>query len=593
MKQPFNSMRIRILACLFISVLFVLLVIIYYYFSFRLVVNKQVSTNFEQLSKEIEAQMSDRLNVIVRTAKTIGYSTSVQNHCFSVYSPDRIRNRNAAFEVISNSVEIYPYIIDIFFYVNSHTYLYSKEMYTSVFLNDLSEHGLYDDIRLEEPFFSGPIYIKGNKNNLMPYFIYYAPINDVKGLVTRGQSGNAAICAVMFELNSLFQETEHSDKAIFSLAFNDRLISSSQEISGGMEAYVLALQEGQGSFRFENNKYLTYSAVIPYTDWKAICMMPENSVLEDLFSTRNSLFIIIITGTIIIVFLVMIVVRSISSSVNSIIADVNALDLKSGNKRIRCPRMSELRLLSDRINQMLERIETATLKEQQAQKKLFDLEIAHQKAELTAYRSQINPHFLFNTMECLRSMANYYRAEPIEELVTSMSKLFQYSLYSSMMVPFSQELNHVEHYVRIMSFRYPGKYELRKEVSPEIMDVQILSMVMQPLVENSIMHGFKNHKKKARCIILLKAYIDSDGFMHIDITDNGCGIPEKKVEKINKMISCLSCQQEEEIISETDSIGILNIAKRLKLYNNCTDIQYISREKFYTSVKLVIPTENC
>ena len=587
MKQPFNSMRIRIVACLFISVVFVSLVIIYYYYTFRLVVNKQVNANFEQVSQDIEAQLSERLNVIARTAKTIGYSTSVQNHCFSVYSPDRIRNRPAAFEVISNSAEIYPYIRDIFFYVNSHTYLYSSEVYTNVFLSDLSKHGLSENIQFEEPFFSEPIYLINKAKQLKPYFIYYAPINDVYGIVTRGKSGNAAICAVLFDVDSLFQVHEDDKKVIYALIYNDRFISSNQEVDEEKIAHILTLEEGQGSFRHENIKYLTYSAVIPESKWKIVCMLPENSVLEDLFSTRNSLFIIIILGTIIIVLLMMMVVRSISSSVNAIITDVNALDLKSSNKRIRCAKLLELQLLSDRINQMLDRIETATKKEQQAQKKLYDIEIAHQKAEFTAYRSQINPHFLFNTMECLRSMANHYNAEPIEELVTSMAKLFHYSLYSSMMVPFSQELNHVEHYVKIMSFRYPGRYELRKKVSPEIMDLQIPSMVMQPLVENSIIHGFKNHNKKAPCIILIKAHVDSEGFIHIEITDNGCGISQDNLNRINSMICC---DQEEEPNLEADSIGILNISKRLKLFSSYSDIQYKSKEKYYTSVRLVIPT---
>ena len=172
------------------------------------------------------------------------------------------------------------------------------------------------------------------------------------------------------------------------LIYNDRFISSNQEVDEEKIAHM-PLEEGQGSFRHENIKYLTYSAVIPESKWKIVCMLPENSVLEDLFSTRNSLFIIIILGTIIIVLLMMMVVRSISSSVNAIITDVNALDLKSSNKRIRCAKLLELQLLSDRINQMLDRIETATKKEQQAQKKLYDMEIAHQKAEFTAYRARL------------------------------------------------------------------------------------------------------------------------------------------------------------------------------------------------------------
>lgn len=111
------------------------------------------------------------------------------------------------------------------------------------------------------------------------------------------------------------------------------------------------------------------------------------------------------------------------------------------------------------------------------------------QAELMAYRSQINPHFLFNTLDCISGMARYYEVAELEKLVTALTGCSQYTLRTPDVVCLEQEIQHVRNYMDVMELRMPGTYTLRLNVQAEAMQCKVLSLMLQPLVENAIMHG--------------------------------------------------------------------------------------------------------
>ena len=208
---------------------------------------------------------------------------------------------------------------------------------------------------------------------------------------------------------------------------------------------------------------------------------------------------------------------------------------------------------------------------------------AQKEAEMIAYRSQINPHFFFNTLECIRSMAQYYSVSSIEETVTAMSKLFQYSLYSSPIVTFSQELDMLEQYFLITSVRFPGCYKLNKKIVQETLSFPVPSMIIQPLVENSIKHAFKKSSKKGENIIFIQSEINERNQLIISITDNGCGLTEKELARLN-----IWKRLPEDRHTAKDSIGIQNIFKRIKLFSEHNHINFYSHFGHYTKVVLTL-----
>jgi two-component system sensor histidine kinase YesM len=238
---------------------------------------------------------------------------------------------------------------------------------------------------------------------------------------------------------------------------------------------------------------------------------------------------------------------------------------------------------------MLDRIEKSTKKEQETQRNLFEALLAQNRAEMLAYRSQINPHFLFNTLECMRSMAQYYNAPPLADLITSMSSMFRYSLNSGVTSLLEVEVNHLANYLNIMSARFSQRFLLKVLMEENTKYARCLSMILQPLAENAIIHAFTGYNKDVPCYLCVQTKMDKENQqLVIRLTDNGRGMVPEEVEALNIMMR----QPEDNLQAHKDSIGLPNIFKRLKLaYGNHCHLRIRSKLNYYTSITIIIPQE--
>lgn len=180
-------------------------------------------------------------------------------------------------------------------------------------------------------------------------------------------------------------------------------------------------------------------------------------------------------------------------------------------------------------------------------------------------------------------MAHHYQVPILENMLTSLASLFRYSLRSSLVVSLKEELDHVQHYFNVMDMRSPQRYELRVEVSSEALHHPLLSMVLQPMVENSITHGFR--RKRKPCILLIRGSVNKeDGTLCLTIVDNGVGIPSEKLQDLKQC-----CFQEGEAL-HSDHIGLDNVLHRLRLfYGEDFRFSLSSQENHYTAISLYIP----
>lgn len=180
-------------------------------------------------------------------------------------------------------------------------------------------------------------------------------------------------------------------------------------------------------------------------------------------------------------------------------------------------------------------------------------------------------------------MAHHYQVPILENMLTSLSSLFRYSLRSSLVVSLKEELNHVQHYFNVMDMRSPLRYELRVDISSKALSHPLLSMVLQPIVENSITHGFQ--RKRKPCILFIQGQVNEEsGILLLKIADNGIGIPLEKIQEIEQRYF-----QEEEAL-HNDHIGLDNVLRRLHLfYGKDFRFSLRSQENHYTVITLYIP----
>ena len=242
-----------------------------------------------------------------------------------------------------------------------------------------------------------------------------------------------------------------------------------------------------------------------------------------------------------------------------------------------------LKILSDKQLDALiqERVSHALEEEENS----FEKELRLKQANLATLQSQINPHFLYNTLECIRGMALLNDQEEIADLAWSLSRFFRYSIsgksdYSTL----REELSNIQDYTRIQNYRFQQRFSLSIEEDDFVMDTVIPRLTLQPVVENAILHGLHDVTEGGEIRIHVEK-IDEN--ICITISDNGCGMSPEVLEKLSHRVLYGS---EEENRKGHTGIGMHNVDRRLKLYYGpAYGITIYSAETVGTDVEIRIP----
>lgn len=583
------SLRSRLFMSVGIGLTFVALMIGVYYYSFRRMAIDQIHNAFQNVTGEVEAHIHTALGSVEQAARVAGYSIVVQRGLLSLSPVERIQNMSVAIDALDNAKTFQDSILDIIIYVDDHNYLFtgSDSVYTdfshlTLFRAFIRDRALSTDEMIQTPFYSQ---VRYGPNEKKPYLIYYLPIRNALPVAEKRQ--DAAFVLVLCDLNRMMALPlrGNMENGILALIHDGEIHHTSVPISGPLAEMAIDAPDGIGTVQVEGVVRLTYAFDVEETGWKIVYSIAENSLVGDLFASRNLFYLFLLVGTVVVLVSILSSLLTLSRSIFSVVEDVQSLSGEEPAEPVRLPRVAELAILANQINRMLARVETLHAARQQSQKRAYDAIIAQQQAAMVAYRSQINPHFLFNTLECIRSMAQYYKAGDLAELIWSTSRLLEYSLYAESIVPFSQELSHLKSYMRVISIRYPGRYDFRVHVSEAAMGHPILSMVLQPLAENAVLHGARVPRHGAQLVVSIKAWVDEDNVLWARVADNGKGIPAEKLAMLNRHVHALDHVTQ----LKRSSIGIDNIYSRLKLVDSRCALRLYSREGYYTVSELRVP----
>ena len=223
--------------------------------------------------------------------------------------------------------------------------------------------------------------------------------------------------------------------------------------------------------------------------------------------------------------------------------------------RIKDTEVTELRNLTKQVNTMADRLENMMTQSDKDAKRL-------RKAELRTLQAQINPHFLYNTLDAIVWKAEGGETEEVIGLTSSLSDFFRISLSSGAdWIPVSQERKHIEGYLKIQQTRYRDimKYEI--DIPEEIGNYYILKLLLQPLVENALYHGIKI--KRGGGTIRVSGR-EENGYLLFSVKDTGCGMTPKQLEELNERI-----KKENPSVSEGGGgFGLVNVNMRIRLYYN-------------------------
>ncbi len=253
---------------------------------------------------------------------------------------------------------------------------------------------------------------------------------------------------------------------------------------------------------------------------------------------------------------------------------------------------NEITILVNAFNTMIEQIriyireikENASAKVTLHEKELENLKINNllKSSELKALQMQINPHFLFNTLNMIAQTAYMGDSETTVFLLGKTAELLRYSLdFMGKSVTLARELSMLGNYIYLQEQRFGERIEFEFELDERFHQIQIPCLILQPLVENAITHGVGSYTKDGK--IQIKTVYDEENSQGIiSIGDNGLGIPPEKVEELQKELHCEERQ--------TQKVGLANVYMRLEiLYDNKAQFQISSRQKEWTEIKIILP----
>ena len=238
--------------------------------------------------------------------------------------------------------------------------------------------------------------------------------------------------------------------------------------------------------------------------------------------------------------------------------------------------VTELRNLTIQVNTMADRLEEMMEKSHQDERNL-------RKAELRTLQTQINPHFLYNTLDAIVWKAEAGEKNEVIQLTGALSDFFRISLSSGAdWIPISQERKHIEGYLTIQKTRYRDIMHYEIDIPDEIGDYYILKLLLQPLVENALYHGIKNCRGGGT--IRVKGRLKED-MLEFSVSDTGSGMTEEQLGALRKRM-----KEGQRAVSEgTGGFGLVNVNLRIRLYYNQPEGLQITSDENGTTVSFRVP----
>lgn len=324
---------------------------------------------------------------------------------------------------------------------------------------------------------------------------------------------------------------------------------------------------------YRGEKYLVTRTDMKTTGWTLVSMVPYKSVMAETMAISGVMILAVAITLIVTLLLLNRILTGVVKPLKKLEKYMVQVNPDNMDQRMKILTDDEIGHLSMKFNQMMDRIRN--LKEQ-----VIEEQEDKRKYELQALQAQINPHFLYNTLDSIIWMAETNDSN-IVAMTEALAKLFRISLNKgNEEISLERELEHVKNYLIIQSMRYADKFTYEISAEPGVERCRTIKLILQPIVENCIYHGIK--KKRGTGKITIRAYRREQNLI-IEVSDDGCGIPEEICRKI------LSDEIESENISGS-GIGVKNVNERIQLrFGKKYGLSYSSEEGVGTTVTYVLP----
>lgn len=322
----------------------------------------------------------------------------------------------------------------------------------------------------------------------------------------------------------------------------------------------------------EGKDYLFVSRKSDYSNWQLVVTMPVSELREPIATIRTTT---ILVGVLTLAGTLLLATRFGQSITRPIrVLKEGMRETEKGNwQRLDIDdRQDELgglmrsyNLMVSRLSQMIERVYEAELTTQKAALELQETRLERQQAEFQALQLQINPHFLYNTLETIKSYAVIQDSDEITEMVEAMAFMLRYSIQTNLEeITIANELRHVLSYMTILKHRIDREFEIDVVIPPGLLLEKTVRLTLQPLIENIFQHAFPGGIE-AHHAIRIDARIENGRFL-VMVEDNGVGITPERLDRLREKLKLNQLAGvEDDSLYHRGGIGLMNVHRRIQM----------------------------
>ena len=280
------------------------------------------------------------------------------------------------------------------------------------------------------------------------------------------------------------------------------------------------------------------------TDWLVVRVTNQDALVQNLQTQQQFLIVVTLASLIIVLILMLSQISRMTNSIKKVVHTMRAAGKGNLNVKVEDEknRPTEIDIIAEEFNFTMDKLKISTEKEK--------------NAEIKALEAQINPHFLYNTLDTINWMAIDKDEYDISNNITALASILRYGINNSNgVVKIYEEVEWLKQYIFLQQTRLKNTFECKINVEPGLMEMPIHKLLLQPFIENAILHGFEGVTRKH---ILTVELCKKENYIHIEIEDNGCGMTENIVWEINNGIFGNA--------ENKNHIGVENAITRIRMY---------------------------
>jgi two-component system, sensor histidine kinase YesM len=367
---------------------------------------------------------------------------------------------------------------------------------------------------------------------------------------------------------------EHSQ--VYLMTDEGRILSSVTG-SAPLPSDLPNLKESPNVVVEQTGDRIVVASKLSFLDYWVLSITPDRDLNVELVEMKRYLLIVISILIIVSTLIASVVSRTISSPLKKLIREMKQVEIGNFRGMLSVASYQEINILVASFNRMVNQIE-----------ELIDRvrlsTVSEKNAELHALQSQVNPHFLYNTLDMIYWMLDEKENDHLGELVLSLSSMFRYSSKweDGMEVTLREEMEQIGHYLKIISIRLEGRLQIEVDIDEQWRSIRVPKMTVQPVIENAVKHGLEPLNRLGT----LKVFTEvDDTSLKIIVEDTGIGMTAEQLETLLDSLNKGNTKD-----SGKGGIGLQNLHRRIKhMFGEAYGLQIQSKPGRGTKVAIVLP----